>query len=113
MPDPCSKIIQQLSKLLFKALDDNQLVFTSAEIKEACPDDATIPGATNSFGLLQAVQHYILTGTALTFNFLHFTIQEFLAAYFVASLSPRDELKIVREILGYLFQYIYYLRSSH
>ena len=97
LPGPCSKIIQQLSKLSFKALDSNKLVFTLDEIKEACPDVATIPGATNGFGLLQAVQHYGLTGTAMTFNFLHFTIQEFLAAHFIASLSPRDELKILRE----------------
>ena len=97
LPDPCSKIIQQLSKLSFKALNSNKLVFTLAEIKEAYPDVTTIPGATNGFGLLQAVQHYGLTGRAMTFHFLHFTIQEFLAAHFIASLSPCDELKILRE----------------
>ena len=87
LPDPCSKIIQQLSKLSFKALNSNKLVFTLAEIKEACPDVTTIPGATNGFGLLQPIQHYGLTGRAMTFHFLHFTIQEFLAAHFIASLA--------------------------
>ena len=33
----------------------------------------------------------------MTFNFLHFTIQEFLAAHYVASLSPSYELKILKE----------------
>ena len=33
----------------------------------------------------------------MTFNFLHFTVQEFLAAHHVASLSPRKELKILKE----------------
>ena len=33
----------------------------------------------------------------MTFNFLHFTIQEFLAAYCITQLSPNDELKILKE----------------
>ena len=33
----------------------------------------------------------------MTFNFLHFTIQEFLAAHHITSLSPSKELKILKE----------------
>ena len=97
LPDPCSKIIQQLSKFSLEALNNNKLVFTFDEIKAACPDIAAIPGAINGFGLLQAVQHFGLTGKTITFNFLHFTIQEFLAAHHVAGLSPRKEFKILKE----------------
>ena len=97
LPDPCSKIIQQLSKFSLEALNNNKLVFTFDEIKAACPDIAAIPGAINGFGLLQAIQHFGLTGKTMTFNFLHFTIQEFMAAHHVASLSPSKELKILKE----------------
>ena len=97
LPDPCSKIIQQLSKFSLEALNNNKLVFTFDEIKVACPDIAAIPGAINGFGLLQAVQHFGLTGKTMTFNFLHFTIQEFLAAHHVVSLSPSKERKILKE----------------
>ena len=90
LPDPCSKIIQQLSKFSLEALNKNKLVFTFDEIKTACPDIATVPEAINGFGLLQAVQHFGLTGKTMTFNFLHFTIQEFLAAYYITQLSPSD-----------------------
>ena len=97
LPDPCNKTIQQLSKFSLEALNNKRLVFTFDEIKAACPDIAVIPGAINGFGLLQAIQHFGLTGKTMTFNFLHFSIQEFLAAHHVASLSPRDELKILKE----------------
>ena len=97
LPDSCSKIIQQLSKFSLEALNNNKLVFTLKEIKVACPDITAIPGAINGFGLLQAVQHFGYTGKTMTFNFLHFTIQEFLAAHHVASLSPSKELKILKE----------------
>ena len=97
LPDPCNKIIQGLSKFSLKALNNNKLVFTYDEIKVACPDITTIPGAINGFGLLQAVQHFGLTGKTMTFNFLHFSIQEFLAAHHVANLSPSKELKLLHK----------------
>ena len=100
LPDPCNKIIQQLSKFSLKALNNNKLMFTFDEIKVACPDIADIPEAINGFGLLQAVQHFGLTGKSrktMTFNFLHFSIQEFLAAHYVANLSPSDELEILKK----------------
>ena len=99
LPDPYSKIIQQLSKFSLEALNNNKLVFSLDEVKMACPDIAAeaIPGAINGFGLLQAVQHFGLTGKTITFNFLHFTIQEFLAAHHVASLPPSMELNILNE----------------
>ena len=97
LPDSCSKTIQQLSKLSLEALNNNKLVFTFDEIKVTCPDIATTPGAINGFGLLQAVEHFGLTGTTMTFNFLHSTIQEFLAAHHVVSLPLGKELKILHK----------------
>ena len=97
LPDPYHKIIQQLSKFSFEALDSNKLIFTYDDIKVACPDIVAIPGAVNGFGLLQAIQHFGLTGQTMTFNFLHFTIQEFLAAHHVSSLSPCNELAVLKE----------------
>ena len=99
LPYPCDVIIQQLSKFSLRALNDNMLVYTFDEIKEACQDIVSTPGAIDGLGLLKAVQHYDITGKGktITFNFLHFTIQEFLAALHVANLPPHDELKILRE----------------
>ena len=97
LPDPYNRIIQQLSKLSLKALNNNQLVFTLEEITVACPDIVAIPGAINGFGLLQAVQHFGFYAKTMTLNFIHFTIQEFLAAHYISHLSPDEELKVIEE----------------
>ena len=97
LPEPCNRIIRQLSKLSLEALNDNKLIFTLDEIKTACPDITVTPGAINGFGLLQAVEHFGLIGTTLTFNFLHFSIQEYLAAHHITNLPPNEELKIIEE----------------
>ena len=97
LPEPYNKIIQQLSKLSLEALNDDMLIFTLDEIKAACPDITTIPGAIKGFGLLQAVEHFGLTGTMTTFNFLHFSLQEYLAAHHIANLPADEELRIIEE----------------
>ena len=96
-PAHCSTIIKQLAKLSLEGLHHNKLVFTLEEVRKACPDIAVLPGALNGFGLLQAVQHFGITATKMTFNFLHFSIQEFLAAYHITQLSLSEELTVLRE----------------
>ena len=93
LPQPYSKIINQLSKFAFKALANNQLVFTLAEIKEECPD---IDKAINGFGLLQTVEYSGRTSKSLSFNFIHLSIQEFLAAHHVTTLPPSKELSFLQ-----------------
>ena len=96
LPEPYSKIIQQLSKLSLEALNDDKLIFTLDEIKEACPDiTSAVPGAINGFGLLQAVEHFCRTRRTMTFNFLYSSIQEYLAAHYIANLPADEELKII------------------
>ena len=98
LPEPCSKIVKQLSKLALQALNNNQLVFTYDDIKVTCPDVIATSEAINGYGLLHAAQHFGLTGKTMTFNFLHITIQEYLAArYIITQLSPDEELCLLQK----------------
>ena len=97
LPEPYNMIIKQLSVLSLKALNNNKMIFTLDEITAACPNIMTVPGAINGFGLLQAVQHFSLYTKTITFNFIHFTIQEFLAAHYISHLPSKEELKVIKE----------------
>ncbi|XP_065885615.1 protein NLRC5-like isoform X2 [Dysidea avara] len=98
LPKPYKKIVKQLAKFSLEALNNNKLVFTYEHIRAACPDMVATPGGTNGFGLLQAVQHFSLTGKTTTFNFLHLTIQEYLAAnYIITDLRQDEEFRLLRE----------------
>ena len=91
-------IIYQLSKLTFKGLQDSQLVFTYDEVKKVCPEVDDTPGAINGLGLLQAVQQYCLKGAGKTtsLNFLHFTMQEYLAALHVSTLPSEQKSVLIK-----------------
>ena len=95
LPEPYNKIIQQLSKLSLEALNNNKLTFTHDEMTTACPDIAATPGAINGFGLLQAVQHFGFYAKKTTFNFIHFTVQEYLASHYISCLPPDEEFRAI------------------
>ena len=61
------------------------------------------------FGLLQAVEHFGLTGTIMTFNFLNFSVQEYLAANYIINLPANEVLKVIKENFGVIFILIYFL----
>ena len=44
---------------------------------------------------MQAVEHYTFMGTTLTLNFIHCSVQEFLAAYRISCLSPDEEKQLI------------------
>ena len=95
--DSYKNVIQQLAILSYEALNKNQLTFSLDEVKAVCPQIDKIPGAINCFGLLQAVQYPGLMNMTTMVSFVHFSLQEFLAAYHVTCLPYDDELSVLKE----------------
>ena len=93
MPENINQILLKLSKLAYVGLMRNQLVFTYDDLKNVCPEVYDESEAVNGFGLLQAVEHHPQKGggTTTSFNFLHLTMQEYLAAYYVTTLSVKQQ----------------------
>jgi len=97
LPQPYKAVVQQLGALSYEALEDYKLTFTLEEIRAACPQIDRVDKEINCFGLLQAVKFFEASGTAVSLNFLHFTIQEFLAAYHVSCLPYDKELQLLKK----------------
>ena len=97
LPKPVLDVIYKISQIAFKGLQENQLVFSLDEITDMYPDINDTPGAINGFGLLQAVRHYPQEGAGETasFNFLHYTMQELLAAFHVSTLSDEEQSSLM------------------
>ena len=99
VPKPILNIVYNLSELAFKGIQENKLVFTFDEIKQKCPSINEMVGAINGFGLLQAVKHYLFkgAGTTTSFNFLHYTMQEYLAALHVSNLPSEQQSSLMKK----------------
>ena len=93
LPEPHNKIFEDLCQLAFNALRLDKIVFEFDEIKDICPNLTKTSDSWSGLGLLKAVR-FINT---VSFHFLHFSIQEYLAAYHVASLSNSTQIKLLKE----------------
>ena len=96
--EPEHTTLYQLAKLAYKGLCNNQLVFTYDEMKEVCSeiDESDI----NGFGLMQTVECYCQKGAgkSISLNFLHFTMQEYLAALHVSNLPRVEQSSLIEKL---------------
>ena len=96
LPHPYNKMFEELAKLAYKALKVDKIVFTLDEIKNDCPNIAMMPSNWNGLGLLKTVQYFNAEIGNVTFHFLHFSIQEYMAAWYISTLSSNEQIKLVK-----------------
>ena len=93
------KILLEISKLAFTALKDDKIVFSASEIRNFCPSLLEDQKDWNGLDLLKAVQYFSLEENKdeVSFNFLHFSVQELLAAYHISLMSETQQIKVLKE----------------
>ena len=96
LPYPQNKVFTELSCFAFKALQNDKIVFTLAELKTSCPNLTSTHW--NGLGLLKSVKYFNYGSgkEELTCHFLHFSIQEYMAAYYISKLSDNEQIKLLK-----------------
>ena len=99
LPHPHDKLLVELAKLAYKALKTDKIVFTLTEIKESCPNLTMTSSNWNGLGLLKAVRYFNakMASDQVTFHFLHFSIQEYMAAWYISTLPDHKQIKLLKE----------------
>ena len=96
LPDRYNTMFKELAKLAYKALKMDKIVFPLKEIKSECPNIAMMPCNWNGLGLLKAVQCFNAEIGNVTFHFLHFSIQEYMAAWYISTLPNDEQIKLLK-----------------
>ena len=94
LPPSICAVLQQLQKVAFDGLVEDNIVFTVEELPVLCKDDPTC------YGLLQSTKCYSAEefGTPTqSFNFLHLGIQEYFAAKYVTTLAEDKKYTLLKE----------------
>ena len=91
LPPQFSSDLDHLCKLAFDGIVKDKMVFQFEEIEES-----------KLLGLMTAFKSFSSVGDDLTYQFLHLTIQEFLAAKWVATqMTPEEQAKFFSSISSY------------
>ena len=99
LPSQLNCDLNHLCKLAFDGLDKDKMVFQYDEIETAvCMADQEIE--SKFLGLLTAFKSFPAVGDNMMYQFLHLTVQEFLAARWVAThMSPEEQAKFFKNNL--------------
>jgi len=97
LPDPYNQVVTELLQFAFLALQKDQLVFTLADIIATCPNLS--PANWYGLGLLKSAQYFKPQDGRdhESFHYLHFAIQEYMAARHIFSLSESEQLKLLND----------------
>ena len=99
LPSPHNEVFKELAHLAFDALQTDKIVFTLAEIESFCPNLTVRQVNRDGLGLLKVVPYFDReTGNEdATLHFLHFSIQEYMAAYYISMLSNAKQIKLLKD----------------
>ena len=92
LPAKYSEIYNELLALAYFALVKDQIVFSlDDEVLQACP--ILRSGNCEGLGLLKVTEFI----SNVSFHFLHFSVQEYLAAYYIASQSSTFQVQLLKD----------------
>ena len=89
--------LDRLSLLAFEGMKQNKIIFTQEDLEIS---------STSTLGLLHCVKGFgSVNSRVVTYNFIHLSVQELLAAYYMSQLDPAEHSKQFELLLNnYKFQ---------
>ena len=87
-----------LCQFAFDTIKRGQIIFAEKDLQDFFPQGSTVVSNILSFGLLQIAESYFDTGREVSFHYLHLTIQEYLAALYLARQPPSRQLEVLNAL---------------
>ena len=113
LSDDHKRYLVDLSNFAFLTLQSDQKVFNIEDIKKWCPNSTLANTSLENLGLISSVQYFCGDkGSSHVFNFLHLSIHEYLAAYYISCIdqcSQFNELNTTFFIESYKYTWIKFI----
>ena len=99
LPECYQQCVIELSKLAFTLKDDNKIIFTQEEVETLCPNVASGNKKFQELALLKSELYFSMKRSENfpSLKFLHVAIQEFLATYYIISLTPSVQFNLLKK----------------
>ena len=95
LPDDLKSKLNNLTILAYNGVMENKVVFYYKDLQAS-----HLPTDLPSLGLLQAVEGLTLYSKSLSYNFLHLSVQELLAAYNISQMDPSEQVKVFKKLFA-------------
>ena len=99
LPEKYYSYLEKLSEFAYKTIEIDKIIFNDKDIEKVIPNFASPSKELQGLGLFRATEHSSIKamGTCVWYNFLHLSLHEFLAAYYLKLLDPSEQFKILKK----------------
>ena len=101
LPIQVSRLLSVLSELAFRGLWVNKHTYSRTDIQSLIELLPSAELEVDRLGILQSQQVYHSGGYSIVFHFLHSSVQQFLAAHYISTLSVNEQAKYVETYFQY------------
>ena len=98
LPCDLKEHLDSICTLAYEGIMQNQVVFTQDELPCILPSppQEDLP----AMGVLQRVQWFSIGSKSMSYNFIHLSIQELLAAYRISKMEESEHVRVFQTLLG-------------
>ena len=109
LPSQTNKQFHNLCLIAYKGREENKIIFSSRELESYSIDANTLSG----LGLLLIAPSTSVYGREKSYNFLHLTVQEYCAAFYISELRDEEQVDYFKKNQFYgTFQVIWRMYSG-
>ena len=98
LPRDLKEQLDSICILAYKGIMQNKVVFMQEELPSILPTPAQEDLPT--MGVLQRVQWFSISSKTMSYNFVHLSIQELLAAYCISKMKQSEQVRVFQTLLG-------------
>ena len=99
LPHDLKVQLDSICRLAYKGTMLNQVVFTQEELSSIIPTPASQEDLP-TMGVLHRVQWFSISCKRMSYNFIHLSIQELLAAYCISKMKESEQVRVFQTLLS-------------
>ena len=93
---PCYQTpLDNICALAYHGVMENKVTFSTREL-----DSLRLSGELATLGLIQGVESLASFKKSISFNFLHLSVQELLASFYISKLPQSEQVKVFKTLFG-------------
>ena len=95
-PPDIQSHFRNICHLAYIGIHENRLTFSANDLQQY-----GLSAPLCSLGLLQETETFVSVGRSVSYNFLHLSMQELLAAFHISEMPPDEQIKTFQSLMGH------------
>ena len=94
LPDELKHPFLDICKLAYHGVMENKAMFSTMDLQQL-----KLPQELNTLGLIQRCESLISHKKNISYNFLHLSVQELLASFYIYNLQGNEEIEVFKKLI--------------